>query len=656
MPTSLPRFVLGAALIIPIVTGSLRAADSAAPPAKPSPVKKSPAPPRPPLAIDQQRVAQIAAMLPPQSQGVGRPLSDRAAWEALAATGNYKKLLAEAESLRKTPIPELPDDLYLEFSKTGNRTNYQNAAGRRHHRLPVLVLAECLENQGRFLPAIDAIVQAICDEKSWTLPAHDRSLKNFKGEELDIDLWSSAQGWELATTQSWLGDKLSAPVQQRIRVELDRRIFQPYRSYLATGRPGMFWITGTNNWNAVCTAGVIGTALATLASRDERAIYVAAAEKSNTYFLSGFTADGYCSEGLGYWNYGFGHFLLLAEAVRQATGGQLDWMKNDKVRTVAQFSTKLELLPGLYPAFADCSVNSRPDTLLMGYVSRRYGFGWSDWEQGAWGPQAGPLGSLFQQGLYRFNNTALPAQPAASATQPPALRDFFSEAGILICRAPQAGNAGLAVALKGGHNAEHHNHNDLGSFVVAAGHSTPLLDPGGEVYTARTFSSRRYDSQLLNSFGHPVPRVAGQLQREGRAHEAKVLATEFTPETDKFVLDLRAAYEVPTLKRLVRTFVFSRADHGRLTVTDEVEFDSPQAFGTALLTFGPWQPLDDGRLLFGAKPDQLQVSLQAEGGKLAVQAEEIHEDSSLRKTPLRIGLDFTAPVTKARIEVTVQQP
>lgn len=655
MPTCLPKSVVCLTLTLLAFAVPLGAAETTAKPTtKPSSAKKTATKSSPPLAIDQQRVAQLAALLPEKPQGVGRPLADRKAWEALAATGEYKSLLREAEKFSQTPIPELPDELYLDFSQTGNRTRYQNAAGRRHQRLPVLVIAECLENRGRFLPAIEAMVQALCGEKSWTLPAHDRSLKNLKGEEIDIDLWSSARGWELATTQFWLGDKLSVPVRERIRAELDRRIFQPYRSFLAEGRPRMFWITGTNNWNAVCTAGVLGTALATLGPREERALYVATAEKSNEYFLSGFTADGYCSEGLGYWNYGFGHFVLLAETVKQATGGQVDWMDNEKVRTIAQFSTKLELVPGLYPAFADCSVSSRPDTLLMGYVSRRYGFGWSDWEQAAFGRQAGPLGSLFVQGLNRFDNTALRAQPAAYATQPPALRDFFNEAGILICRAPQAGAAGLAVALKGGHNAEHHNHNDLGSFVVAVGHSAPLLDPGGEVYTARTFSSRRYESKLLNSFGHPVPRVAGQLQREGRSREAKILATEFTPAADTYVLDLRAAYDVPTLKKLVRTFVFSRADRGRLTVTDEVEFDSPQTFGTALVTFGPWQQLEHGRLLFGAEPDQLQVSLKADGGQLAVQAEEIDEDSSTHKKPLRVGLDFTAPVTKARVEIAVQ--
>jgi len=33
-------------------------------------------------------------------------------------------------------------------------------------------------------------------------------------------------------------------------------------------------------------------------------MFAAAAEKYVENFLAGFTPDGYCSEGLGYWNYG----------------------------------------------------------------------------------------------------------------------------------------------------------------------------------------------------------------------------------------------------------------------------------------------------------------------------------------------------------------
>ena len=84
----------------------------------------------------------------------------------------------------------------------------------------------------------------------------------------------------------------------------------------------MWWLTTTNNWNAVCLAGVTIAATAMIDDRHERAFYLAAAEKYIRNFLDGFTADGYCSEGLGYWNYGFGHFLLLAESLSSGDRGK----------------------------------------------------------------------------------------------------------------------------------------------------------------------------------------------------------------------------------------------------------------------------------------------------------------------------------------------
>ena len=86
----------------------------------------------------------------------------------------------------------------------------------------------------------------------------------------------------------------------------------------------------------------------------------------------------------------------------------------------------------------------------------------------------------------------------------------------------------MGVAIKGGNNNEHHNHNDVGSYVVGVAGHAYVLDPGGEVYTRRTFSRERYVSPMLNSYGHPVPVVAGQRQTTGRQSAARVLDAAFT--------------------------------------------------------------------------------------------------------------------------------
>jgi hypothetical protein len=405
------------------------------------------------------------------------------------------------------------------------------------------------------------------------------------------------------------------------------------------------WLTTTNNWNAVCLAGVTGAALALVEERRERAEFVAAAEKYIHNFLRGFTPDGYCSEGVGYWNYGFGHYVLLAETIRQATGGGLDLFALPEVAAPASFGTRIQILGGVSPAFADCAMNARPSAPLMWFLNRRFGLGLPE------APEARDnLGHLFETAIYAFPNAASEAKPVAAGVGP-GVRTWFADAGILIGR-PAAGSAcRMGVAIKGGHNAEHHNHNDVGSYVVVLGDRPVLLDPGSETYTARTFSSRRYESQLLNSFGHPVPVVAGQLQRTGEEAQGKVLRAEFTEPADTLVLDLRPAYDCPELQSLERTVVYSREGAGSLTVTDRVEFTAPQSFATALLTQGEWERRGDGALLVRDGDEALRVEIDTRREAFDIQAEVIREDAPVQ--PTRLGLNLARPVTSATVTLKI---
>ncbi|MGD9498806.1 MAG: hypothetical protein AB7Y46_21105, partial [Armatimonadota bacterium] len=253
---------------------------------------------------DAARVQAIAALLPAQPQGLGRPITDRETWDALAATPAYQAVIARAEGLLDQPLPEQSDDLYLDFSRTGNRTRWQNVANARRGRLHPLVLAECAENRGRFLPAIEELVAVLCAERTWVMPAHDRSLANFNRERIDIDLASSALAWHLATTAWLLGERLSAQTRALIRANVHERVLEPFRAMCCGEREPNGWLHTTNNWNAVCLAGVTGAALAQIEDASLRAEFIAAAEHYSQNFLNGFTPDGYCSEGLGYWNYG----------------------------------------------------------------------------------------------------------------------------------------------------------------------------------------------------------------------------------------------------------------------------------------------------------------------------------------------------------------
>ncbi|MBU4270879.1 MAG: heparinase II/III family protein [Planctomycetes bacterium] len=599
---------------------------------------------------EEKQIERWTRLLPESPRGVGPTIEDRRAWRVWAENESGKEIVKRAERLLTEPMPELSDELYLDYSRTGNRDRYQRVLWQRRSRLTTLVMAECIEDRGRFLPAIETSIRGICGDKTWVLPAHDRGLANFKGTVAEIDLSVADFSWNLATARYWLSEKLTPEVRKLIRDELERRTFTPFTKMVTTGKP-QWWLTTTNNWNAVCLAGVTGSALAIIESRPRRAFFAAAAEKYIQNFLSGFTPDGYCSEGLGYWNYGFGHYVMLAETLRQASGGEVDLLEGANVRRIALFGRRMEILPGVYPAFADCSPTSRPDPPLMALLGRRYGWGLKNVE--AQGRAGWPSSYLHVVVLFSFPNeaAATPAEKTPANQTPP--RDWFPDAGVLICRPVPAAQHALGAALKGGHNAEHHNHNDVGSFVVALGRATPLLDPGHEIYTARTFNKHRYESKVLNSFGHPVPRVAGQLQSGGRQAAARVLNTDFTDKADTLVLDLTSAYKVKELNKLERTFVFSREGAGKLTVTDSVEFDSPQSFGTAWITFDNWKQLAPNRLQVGKKPDDVIVEIDARGAEFRVVPEKIEEQLPGGRVPTRLGIELTEPVVRATVSTTV---
>jgi len=601
--------------------------------------------------VDENRIETIASQLSGKPAGFGLPISERSAWDDLAQNDSFRKIISEAEKLLEQAIDEQPDDLYLDFSRTGNRTRWQRVSGRRRRRISTFAMAECLENKGRFVPAFEEIVRVLCSERTWGMPAHDRDLTNFHGKSVDIDLGSSGLAWSLATADYLLADKLSSETRRLLRDNLERRIFQPYRDMVSGKRKKNWWMTGTNNWNAVCLASVMGSALAVIDSPESRALFVAAAETYSENFLEGFTDDGYCSEGLGYWNYGFGYYIMLSEAIYQATDGKVDLLEDVKVKQAAAFGSKIEIINGVYPAFADCSIGAEPSSRLMYFISRRLGMGLRRWEQ------IDPVtagGSLYQSMMYSFPNSASRSLPAQNASQGPGIRSWFDQAGILICRPARSSSSSLAVALKGGHNNEHHNHNDVGSFVVVLGDRPLLLDPGGEVYTARTFSSRRYESKVLNSFGHPVPLVAGKLQRTGRQASGRVVHQEFTEDTDTLVLDISSAYDVPELKTLQRTFVYSRQGSGSLTVTDEVAFSKPCDFGTALITFDKWQQLSGSSLMISDQDKALRVDIEVTGGDFKIQPQTIEEDLSGRRLPTRLGINLTRPVLRAVVRLTIR--
>lgn len=56
-----------------------------------------------------------------------------------------------------------------------------------------------------------------------------------------------------------------------------------------------------------------------------------------------------------------------------------------------------------------------------------------------------------------------------------------------------------------GHNADHHNHNDCGSFLLNLDGAPALLEIGAPEYVHDFFNDKRYTFLAARPLGHSVP-------------------------------------------------------------------------------------------------------------------------------------------------------
>jgi hypothetical protein len=589
------------------------------------------------VPLDMQRVAQIAAMLPQTPQGFGDTYHNRLVWDKLNHNPKYAKVIKAAEGLLNKPFPAWNDAQYLLYFTKGTRPEGEKMMGDRLAWLAPLVWAECLENKGRFVPTIQMVLGQLIHQKSWSLPAHDKNKQNIEGRNYTVDLGGSIFAHNVAQAIYLLDDKLTLQLRAEVLSQMDKHVFNPVLRSVATGNNDSYWLTVTSNWNSVCLSGVTGAALAIIPDKQERAKFVAIAERYSKNSVAGFTDEGYCTEGLGYYAYGFGHYILLRENVLQATNKKIDLFADPKIRRIAAYAPNLEIMNDVYPNIADCHVGTKAPASILWYCSRNLGLGLTKYDNLTF---TGGTANLVEDVMHAFPNSASQNKVTSTTSElAPGIRSYFKEAGVLIER-PTAGSKGnIGAALKGGNNNEIHNHNDVGSYSIAIGNEMLMGDPGGpSFYTAKTFGPERYTFKLLASYGHPVPLVAGKEQEAGASAEAKILSTNFTDKQDQFVMDISSAYPVPSLTKLIRTFTYNRDDLGYLAVKDDFEFKTNQSFELALITRAKWKQIAPDQIEFDGEKEKMIATIKTKDG-FTVKSENIEENAPVFT---RIGIVLPA--------------
>ena len=539
---------------------------------------------------------------------------DQKFWKNLKEHAQYKALMRRAdEMVAEELISPLP--LYLECSRNGNRVNYERRYFKIRHFGP-LVAAYCTTQDAKYLKNIEKRVRLILTLPSWVLPAHDRQLKGYKGEEVIVDLFSANLGGELATMLYILEPVMDKSLAAELKTAIFHHIITPIEEAVEGKSPlkRFWWLNGKNNWNPICKRGVIDTILR-IGLEKERIdkIIKLFFENFETYMAS-FGNEGYCDEGLAYWGGSCGEYLIISALLKQYDKRDVLFSEPRMLKAV-MYPENIMMAPGFYPAYTDCSINAKPGmyTLQLRDVllGKRQGFADDI-------PLGESITGIALRLFYPADNTPTEVRNDAPYTT-------FPDAGAFVMR--QMPGSPMSVSFKGGHNRESHNHNDVGTYIIAVDGVPVVLDPGGEIYTARTFGPRRYESNLLNSYGHSVPRINGRLQINFAADENGVplkrdtvvsdvqgilLKHDFSADYGMAKFDLRRVYHhIPSIKLLERTFVFNRKNGGSFTVTDEAKFSPAADFEDAVITLGEVKELSHGKYLISWQGKSLELNVKS---------------------------------------------
>lgn len=620
------------------------------------------------------RTGEISQWLPLSPVSFVPTFADRAWWDAVARAHPIpnREFYDAADKQAQLSTSKLDEVLFNRYKETGDRRAYETPYMARTKRLGQFLFTEGLRNDGKLLSAIEREILAMLDEPTWAMPAHTSRRADWHAAYDLVELGSVNRAANLALAHYLLGPKLPESLRIKIRKEIHARVFVPYLERIRASNtlsPEYWWMNASNNWNAVCHGSILMASLLLGPSDigDDRAIFINAFETLTPSFIGGFGEDGFCHEGLGYWYYGYGNYILASELTRRATDGRIDLLDDPKKRQIATFDTRWQIAAGIYPPFGDAFVKARAPAWMHDFASLRYKLPY-----GIRGPAVGlnmihPVGIGPNLCITSFDLSL--SRPADMDAPPePGLRDWFPDGGALVVRNSNPA-VGLAAAFKGGHNNQPHNHNDLGSFVIVCDGESVLSDLGLDDYVKDTFGPKRYTSSVMNSFGHPVPKVGGKLQRTGAEAIAKTVRVEFTDAYDLWEIDLSSAYvaDVPALKALTRTFLFVRASSGapkgRIEIIDQVEFRENQAtaFGSALVLAPQqaWSKLADGiRVRSSSGRSSVDVLWRAQMDGREVQLTQ-HEASLVGINPAqgkkgtRLGFDLPNSTTKAKIRMVV---
>lgn len=577
-------------------------------------------------------------------------------FESIKKKPSYQSLLdevrVEAKRLLSEPAQELTFSYFTIFRDTGARLEYEKIYFAKRRRLNTFAIMSLLEpNESIYLEELQNTIWSICNEYTWCLPAHlknspemkttiDESFFNILQQpQYSIDLFAAETAFTLSEIFKLTENVLDPLLQKRMVEEVYRRVLMPFYH-----QPPFEWETSTHNWASVCAGSIGSAALHVMEDEEMLSTILERVLSSMDYYLKGFNDDGVCMEGYGYWQYGFGYYIYFADLLKRKTADEIDLFKSEKVHQIALFQQKCFLHKDQVVNFSDSVPNARIFLGISHYLKKIFPdidvpetelrASYTEDHCSRWAPAFRNL--LWfdekEEGMSWQNNTY-----------------YLSDSQWFISRSDHS-----VFACKGGHNDEPHNHNDIGHFILQANGEIFFKDLGSGLYSEAYFSEQRYSLLCNGSQGHSVPIINNQYQAEGVSHDAIITDVSINDNIDTFEIDMKNAYPVETLERLLRRFTWKKGVKPELILQDTYQFTRiPDSIVERLIT--PFLKITDdheGVVLVGTQ--KVKLKYDREQVDLVVRENEFVNHFGNKEKLLMLDFNVKNPSDVFQIEFSFQ--
>ena len=500
------------------------------------------------------------------------------------------RVIAEGEKYLDMEIKVLTLWQYRQYWESGVLSHFGSHYQERGRAMFMLGMAEWLEGKGRFTDKLCDVIWAICEESTWVLPQHAGHIPGRGGSKVPpvvgdrymhgIELGSAYRTASMAVVYHYCADVLDAVspiIRQRMLYEMTRRTVKPFLntnfswSGIYDGR--------CNNW---CPWNVSNVLLTVALIEKDMAVRERTVEKAMQFvdiFVNGYKPDGGCSEGPTYWKAAGGSLFDCLETLYDMTGGKLDLFDNELVRKMGEYECTMNISGKKFVNFADGAPTFAPPANLLSRYGKRCGsvsletFGdymatYDDFDFS----YAHPYRSL--RSLYTPSVEGDVPQPTAKVAS------YMPDLKVAVFRDSPDPSVGMFLAIKGGHNRESHNHNDVGNFIVYKNGAPVIIDTGCGTYTRDTFGPNRYTIWTMQSKYHNLPMFDGEGEMQGERYASS--CEEYNEEAKSISMEIGGAYPATCgVKSYVR---YASLNNGVVTVTDKIDLEGEREIDFIFMT------------------------------------------------------------------------